>query len=118
VGIDLHPELRGDEAVLVDIDLGENDAASSAYSARPFPAPGQRLARAAPFGPEIEHDERLSSTDRPHAAERLDRFLLVACSAPCSPLSLLLYPASAGHQSPNLQRLMCGNGEGAIGERA
>ena len=59
-----HLELRGDELLLVDVDLGEHHALVGIFGGDLLQHRRQRLARPAPFGPEIEDHEAWSSTVR------------------------------------------------------
>jgi hypothetical protein len=70
-----HLELRGDELVFVDIDLGEKDALVGIFGGDLFQHRGQRLARSAPFGPEIENHQLGHRRFGDRLAEPVDRFL-------------------------------------------
>ena len=54
----LHPELRGDEAFLIDIDLGQDDAPVGIIGRNFLQHGGECLARLAPFRPEIDQNRR------------------------------------------------------------
>ena len=70
-----HLELRGDELVLVGVDLGQHDALVGIIGRDFFQHRRQRLARPAPFRPEIDDDELGHRRLDDIAAKRLDRFL-------------------------------------------
>src|SRR3546814_9819787 len=71
-GDGLHAKLRSDGAVFIDVDLGELHPGGE-FCGHLFKHGSQRLARAAPFRPEIEDDERIHRRIDHVALERLDR---------------------------------------------
>ena len=69
----LDAKLRRDHLVLLDIDLGELDALGRIFVRNFVQDRRELLARAAPFRPEIEHDERAHRRLDHVAVEPLDR---------------------------------------------
>jgi hypothetical protein len=76
-----HLELRGDELFLVDVDLGQHHALVGIFGRDLFQHRGQRLARAAPFGPEIEDHELVMRRFDHILAEPVDGLLFVEAEA-------------------------------------
>ena len=76
-----HLELRGDELLLVDIELGQHHALVGIFGGDLLEHRGQRLARPAPFGPEIEDHEAGPRGLDDILAEPVDRLLLVEVEA-------------------------------------
>ena len=70
-------ELRGDELFLVDIDLPEDHALVGIFRRDLFEHRRERLARAAPFGMEIEDDELRHRRFDNLGLEAFDRFLFI-----------------------------------------
>jgi hypothetical protein len=76
-----HLELGGDELFLVHVDLGEDHALVGIFGGDLFQHRGQRLARAAPFRPEIEDDELGHRRFDDSLAEAVHRLLFVEVEA-------------------------------------
>jgi hypothetical protein len=76
-----HLELRGDELFFVDIDLGEHHALVRIFGGDLFQHRRQRLARSAPFGPEIEDDQLGHRRFGDRLAEPVHRFLFFQVQA-------------------------------------
>src|SRR3546814_12476548 len=76
-------ELAGDEAVGVDIDLGEQDALVGIVGGDFFQHRAKLLARPAPFGPEIEVDDPGHRWLDDVAPKRFDGFLFLLVQAQC-----------------------------------
>jgi hypothetical protein len=100
-----HLKLRGDELFLVDIDLGEDHALVGIVSGDLFQNRGQRLARPAPFGPEVEDDELGHRRFDDRLAEAVNRLLFVEVEAQAchylSPLQLGSQNRISGHHVGN-----------------
>jgi hypothetical protein len=76
-----HLELGGDELFLVHVHLGQDHALVGIFGGDLFQHRGQRLARAAPFRPEIEDDELGHRRFDDSLAEAVHRLLFVEVEA-------------------------------------
>ena len=74
-------ELARDELFLVDVDLGQDHALVGILGRDLFEHRRQRLARAAPFGPEVEDDETGHGRFDHVLAEPVDRLLFIEVEA-------------------------------------
>jgi hypothetical protein len=77
----LDAELRGDQLVLVDVDLGQDHALGRILLGDLLEHGPELLARPAPLGPEIEDHQRVHRWLDDLLLEPLDRLALSLCQA-------------------------------------